>query len=96
MTRRDDRILNKISVSSAKFSSKVDIHTVTMPGSQEPLSITLPTYHQLLLRQVREATHCVKSFDPATRTLTIFYWSPVLFDPSNVALTKNLRLAQAG
>jgi hypothetical protein len=39
-----------------------------------PLTLTIPTHHQLLLREVREATQDVKQLDPIRRELTIFYW----------------------
>lgn len=40
-----------------------------------PLTITIPTLHQKLLREVRATRHSVLSFDPVRRTLTTWYWS---------------------
>jgi hypothetical protein len=42
-----------------------------------PFTITIPTLHQRLLREVRAATRYVLSLDLARRTLTIWYWSVV-------------------
>ena len=62
------------------------LHTLTVPCRRLlrisimplprdlPLTLTIPTHHQLLLREVREATHDVKQLDPVRRELTIFYW----------------------
>jgi hypothetical protein len=47
-----------------------------MSGTRQPQPITtmIPTYHQRLLRQVRDATHSIQSFNPSTRTLTTLRW----------------------
>jgi hypothetical protein len=43
-----------------------------------PLTITIPTQHQRLLRKVRASANCVLSLDPVRRTLTTWYW--LVFD----------------
>jgi hypothetical protein len=39
-----------------------------------PLTITIPTQHQRLLREVRTARNKVLSLDPVLRKLVIWYW----------------------
>src|ERR1700722_18953962 len=46
----------------------------SMHRVRQPITTTVPTQHQLLLREVRDGTHCIKSLDPVRRTLTTFYW----------------------
>jgi len=49
-----------------------------------PLTINIPTQHQRLLREIREATHRVLSLDPVRRSLVTWYWSvPALQDRPN-------------
>jgi hypothetical protein len=46
-----------------------------MSGHAElPLSVDIPSEHQKLLREVRQYTHDIPSFDPARRTLTVLEW----------------------
>jgi hypothetical protein len=42
---------------------------------QLPLAINIPTQHQRLLNEVREAKDRILSLDPVRRTLTTLYWS---------------------
>src|SRR5258708_5273969 len=48
------------------------------PGSPQrlpvALSVSAPINHRLLLRQVRDAVHCIKSWDLVERTLTTLHW----------------------
>ena len=45
-----------------------------------PLTITIPTQHQRLLREVRTARNKVLSFDPVLRKLVTWYWSVPKFE----------------
>jgi hypothetical protein len=49
-------------------------HCLLMPRSPQTISMTIPTNHQLLLRQVRNETQSIQSLDPMRRTLTTLDW----------------------
>lgn len=39
-----------------------------------PITVTIPTYRQLLAHEVRASTRYWKTLDPETRTLTTLFW----------------------
>ena len=64
---------------------------LTISGDSQ-LSMTLvSTYRKLLLDEIQKSTHCVKSFDPDTQTLTVFCWhvSLLCITPSSSSLLKS-------
>jgi len=58
------------SLTREKFSSRTNAPVIPMPRLPEfPLTITIPSHHQRLLRELREDTYNILSLDPVTREL---------------------------
>ena len=53
---------------------------------QQSIFTTIPTYHQLLLRQVRDATNAIQSLDIENLTLSVLHW---YMSPEQVILSSS-------
>ena len=60
---------------------------LAMDRIPQPFGVTLvPTLRQRLLSAISTSTHCMLSFDPASCSLVIFYWSVIhLFTASPIS-----------